>query len=41
VHAGLADSITSGGCENYHMAGEHMHIMDVFSNNFIKMANFL
>jgi hypothetical protein len=29
----------SGGWENYHMMGEHMHIADLFMNKFIAMVN--
>jgi hypothetical protein len=32
-------SATSGG-QNYRMAGEHMHIVNLFLNTFIQMLHF-
>jgi hypothetical protein len=37
---GAPGSAASGGWENYHMAGEHIHIANLFLNN-IKMIIFL
>jgi hypothetical protein len=36
-----SDSAASGGRENHPVAGEHMHITNLFLNNFIKMINVL
>jgi hypothetical protein len=37
----MTGSSTNGSWENYYMAAEHMHITNLFSNNCIKMVNFL
>jgi hypothetical protein len=36
-----AGSAAGGGWENYHMAGEHMHIANLFLSNIIKMIVYL
>jgi hypothetical protein len=33
-------STASGGWENYHLAGKHMHIANLILNNFRNIVNF-
>lgn len=33
-------STASGSWENYQMADEHMHVTDLFLNNFIKIVKY-
>jgi hypothetical protein len=36
----MTGSAGSGGWENYHIMGEHMHIENLCFNKFIAMVNF-